>query len=223
MILRHTLPVINPQGTDKEMLDTLLAETFLFFRQEVDPSTGLTADKTKPGSASSIAAVGLSLSANIVAVERDLISKKEAVERTLRVLRFCIRLLRGRRRCTGYKGFYYHFLEMHTGRRACNSELSTVDTAILMAGILTAAAYFTSDNHDETEIRTLADALYRRVDWQWALNGRQLFATDGNLNRASCLFIGTTNIAKPISSTYSRSDRLRLPSIHKATTMDFHF
>jgi len=168
-----SLPIINPQGTDKEMLDTLLAQTFLFFRHEVDPATGLTADKTEPGSASSIAAVGLSLSAHVAAVERDLISKKEAIDRTLRVLRFLHSAPQGPESdATGYKGFYYHFLGMHTGRRACNCELSTVDTAILMAGILTAAAYFTSDTQDENEIRTLADALYRRVDWQWALNGQ---------------------------------------------------
>lgn len=167
------LPVTNPQGTDKEMLDTLLSETFLFFRHEVNPATGLTADRTEPNSPSSIAAVGLSLSAHIAAVERDLISRKEAVQRILQVLRFLYSSHQGPENdATGYKGFYYHFLEMQTGRRAWNCELSTVDTAILMAGILTVAAYFTSEAQDENEVRTLADALYRRVDWQWALNGR---------------------------------------------------
>src|SRR5260370_20648816 len=72
---------------------------------------------------------------------------------------------------TGYKGFYYHFLHMDTGRRAWESELSTVDSAILFAGMLTSAAYFNGDAREEREIRTLADALYRRADWQWALNG----------------------------------------------------
>jgi hypothetical protein len=72
-------PVVNPQGTDKEMLDLLLAETFLFFRDEANPQTGLTPDKTQPHSPSSIAAVGLSLSAHIVAAERGLLSRAAAV------------------------------------------------------------------------------------------------------------------------------------------------
>jgi hypothetical protein len=69
---------------------------------------------------------------------------------------------------TGFHGFYYHFLDMQTGRRARQCELSTVDSAFLLAGALTAGIYFDADTADETEIRTLGDALYRRADWQWA-------------------------------------------------------
>src|SRR5262249_52382609 len=72
---------------------------------------------------------------------------------------------------TGYKGFYYHFLDLKTGRRAWRCELSTVDTALLLAGVLTAAAYFQGSSSDEREIRTLAEAIFDRTDWQWALNG----------------------------------------------------
>src|SRR5580698_9075126 len=72
---------------------------------------------------------------------------------------------------TGYKGFYYHFLDMQTGRRAWQCELSTIDTAIFMAGVLTAANYFTRKEKKENEIRELAEILYRRIDWNWALNG----------------------------------------------------
>lgn len=166
------LPVVNPQGTDKEMLDSLLAATFLYFRDEVNPQTGLTADKTQPHSPSSIAAVGLGLSAQIVAVERALLSRADAVARTLKVLRFPKASHQGLEKdASGYKGFYYHFLDMYTGRRAWKCEPSTIDAAILLAGILTAAAYFDLDNGDEREIRELAETLYRRVDWQWALNG----------------------------------------------------
>jgi hypothetical protein len=71
---------------------------------------------------------------------------------------------------TGYKGFYYHFLDMKTGRRASRCELSTIDTALLIAGALSAASYFDGPG-DELEIRDLAEALYRRVDWVWALDG----------------------------------------------------
>jgi hypothetical protein len=91
----------------------------------------------------------------------------------LKVLRFLQSLHQGREPdASGYKGFFYHFIEMNTGKRAWNCELSTIDTAILMAGVLTAAAYYTGDREDELEIRQLADALYLRVDWQWALNGQ---------------------------------------------------
>ncbi len=72
---------------------------------------------------------------------------------------------------TGYRGFYYHFLDMHTGARTWQSELSTVDTALLIGGMLTVAAYFDADRPAEREIRELADQLYARVDWQWAQNG----------------------------------------------------
>ena len=155
------------------MLDLLLAETFLFFRDEVNPRTGLTPDKTQPHSPSSIAAVGLSLSAHIVAAERGLLSRAAAVVNTLKVLRFLQSLHQGPESdASGYKGFFYHFIDMKTGKRAWNCELSTIDTAILMAGILTAASYFIADSQDELEVRELADALYLRVDWQWALNGQ---------------------------------------------------
>ncbi|TIP97327.1 MAG: hypothetical protein E5X57_37430, partial [Mesorhizobium sp.] len=73
---------------------------------------------------------------------------------------------------TGHKGFYYHFLDMRTGLRAWRCELSVVDTALLMAGVLAAGAYFTGDTDDETEIRDLAEMLYRRVDWRWMQGSR---------------------------------------------------
>ena len=70
---------------------------------------------------------------------------------------------------TGYKGFYYHFLDMGTGKRVWQCELSLIDTALLIAGVLVAGCYF--DAEGEREIRETADALYRRVDWRWAQNG----------------------------------------------------
>lgn len=166
--------VANSQGSDEKMLKVLQAETFNYFLNEVNLQTGLIADKTQPGSPSSTAAVGLGLSSYIVAVERGLISRNEIVKRTLAVLRFLHSCKQGTEvDATGYKGFYYHFLDMSTGKRAWKSELSTIDTAILMAGILTIRQYLTNENKEEKEIRQLADELYLRVDWQWALNGGQ--------------------------------------------------
>ena len=170
-IANPALPNLNPQGTDSEMLDKLRRATFDFFRNEVNPRTGLIADKTQPGSPSSIAAVGMGLGVYIVAVERGWLSRREAVDRTLTLLRFFHSSHQGAEiDATGYEGFYYHFLDMQTGHRAWKCELSTIDTAILMAGILTAASYFTALSQEENEIRELAESLYRRVDWQWALN-----------------------------------------------------
>lgn len=161
----------NSEGTDSEMLDRLRRETFNYFLHERNPRNGLIADKSQPGSPSSIASVGLGLSAYIVAVERGLLSRAEAVGNTLSVLRFFHSSHQGPEpHATGYQGFYYHFLDMQTGRRAWQSELSTIDTAILMAGILTAASYFTDGGAEEREIRELAEILYRRVDWKWALD-----------------------------------------------------
>src|SRR5579863_545906 len=113
----------------------------------------------------------MGLSVYIVAAERGMLSRVDAVNRTLTLLRFLHSSHQGPEPdATGYKGFYYHFLDMETGRRAWLCELSTIDTAILMAGVLTAASYFIGNNDQESGIRELADMLYRRVDWQWALN-----------------------------------------------------
>jgi hypothetical protein len=172
MITTEDLPNSNPQGTDSGMLDNLRRVTFDYFRNEVNPRNGLIADKTQPGSPSSIAAVGMGLSVYIVAVERGLLSRAEAIERTRTLLRFFSSSPQGLEAdATGFKGFYYHFLDMQTGRRAWQCELSTIDTAIFIAGVLTAASYFTAKSEEEGEIRELAENLYRRVDWQWALNG----------------------------------------------------
>jgi len=166
-----SLEVSGSEGTDSEMLDLLRRQTFDFSRHEANPANGLLPDKTQPGSPSSIAAVGMGLSVYIVAVERELLSRADAIDRTLAILRFFHSSHQGPEPgATGYKGFYYHFIDMKTGRRAWRCELSTIDTAIFMAGVLSVATYFTGKSDGESEIRELADVLYRRVDWKWALD-----------------------------------------------------
>jgi len=152
-------------------LEHLQRGSFNYFLRETNPFNGLVLDKTAPNWPCSIAATGFALACYPVAVERGFMSHAAAVERTLTTLRFFWNSPQGLEPdATGYKGFYYHFLDMKTGRRAWQCELSTVDTAFLFAGMLTAAMYFNADTADEQEIRTLADALYRRADWQWAQN-----------------------------------------------------
>ena len=154
------------------MLDGLRREIVDYYRNEANPTTGLIADKTQPGSPSSIAAVGMGLSVFIVAVERGLMPREEAIERILKILKFFQCSAQGPEpEATGYKGFYYHFLDMQTGKRVWQCELSTVDTAILMAGALTAASYFSGSSEGEREIRQLTETLYCRIDWKWALDG----------------------------------------------------
>jgi hypothetical protein len=153
-------------------LEKLQRETFGYFLHETNPDNGLVIDKTEADWPASIAATGLALACYPVAVERGFMPRAAAVERTLTTLRFFWNSPHGPEAdATGYQGFYYHFLDMQTGRRAWQCELSTVDTAFLLAGALTAEIYFDADTADEHEIRMLADALYRRVDWQWAQDG----------------------------------------------------
>ena len=154
------------------MLDAIQRDAFSYFLHETNRTNGLVLDKTCPDWPASIAAVGLALTAYPVGVERGLVTRADAVERTLTTLRFFWQSRQGPEPdATGYKGFYYHFLEMQTGARAWQCELSTVDSALLMGGILAAAAYFDGNAPAEREIRDLADRLYARVDWRWALNG----------------------------------------------------
>jgi len=160
-------PKISP-----ESLDDLQRVTFNYFMHEANPANGLIIDKTRKGCPASIAAVGLALSAYPVGVERGFISRAAATQRTLATLRFFKNSEQSAEPdATGYKGFYYHFLKMQTGKRAWKCELSTIDTTFLLMGMLTAAAYFTGPSVEDCEIRALADELYRRVDWQWAQNG----------------------------------------------------
>lgn len=153
-------------------LDTLHQRTIQWFLDVTPKATGLTPDRWPAvWSPSSIAAVGFALTTYPIAVERKMISRAEAVERTLNTLRFFWRLPQSPDPVTtaGYKGFFYHFLKKDTGLREWNCELSTIDTGLLMAGVLCAQAYFDKPNTNEREIRALADSLYRRVDWKWAM------------------------------------------------------
>ncbi len=154
------------------MLDSIQRDAFSYFLHETNLANGLVLDKTCTHWPASIAAVGLALTAYPVGVERGLVRRAEAAERTVTTLRFFWRSPQGPEPdATGYKGFYYHFLDLQTGARAWQCELSTIDSALLVGGMLTAAAYFDGNTPAEREIRDLADRLYARVDWRWALNG----------------------------------------------------
>ncbi len=157
---------------DEALLDTLQWETFEYFLREVNPRNGLIADKTSSGWPASIAATGLALAAYPIGVERGFMTRAEAVAITRTTLQFLWESEQSTAAdATGYKGFYYHFLDMDTGKRVWQSELSTVDSAFLLAGALAAAMYFDRDDEDEQRLRALAEDLYRRADWTWAQHG----------------------------------------------------
>lgn len=159
-------------SSNEDLLDDLQQYAFGYFLKQTNPANGLVADKTRTDWPASIAATGFALAAYPVGVEHSYLTRAEAVERTLTTLRFFLNSPQGEEPgATGYRGFYYHFLEMETGRRAWNCELSTIDTTLLLAGALAGAMYFDGDGADERELRALADALYARADWRWAQDG----------------------------------------------------
>ena len=156
---------------DAARLVELQRRTFDYFLHERHPATGLVKDNTRPDAPTSIAAVGMALACYPVAVERGFVDRGTAAQHVRTVLRFLSDSDQtGRPRSTGYRGFYFHFLHTATGRRHRKCELSTIDSTILIAGALLAAQYFDADDTAEAEVRETADALYRRMDWHWALN-----------------------------------------------------
>jgi hypothetical protein len=174
---QSSLPGVAPDDQQKawDFLTGLQRDSFGYFLHEVSPVTGLVRDKTRPDWPASIAATGMALTAYPVGVERGWMTHPHALARTLKTLRFLHASTQGTgAQVTGYKGFYYHFLDMDSGRRAWNCELSNIDTALLMAGVLAAASYFSDDTEDEVQVRALADQLYRRVDWDWMRAGSDL-------------------------------------------------
>jgi hypothetical protein len=159
-------------SAEARLLHDLQRRAFAYFAHETSTSNGLVKDTNTEGAPSSIAAVGLALTSYPAAVERGFVSRDTAVARVLATLRFFWRSKQGPEPdATGYRGFYYHFLDMTTGARTWHSELSTVDSALLIAGMLVAGAYFDGVGEAEREIRQLSERLYARVDWQWALDG----------------------------------------------------
>ena len=132
-----------------QKLDVLQHLTLDYFLKETNPKNGLVPDSTREGAACSITPTGFALAAYVVGTERGFISREDAIKRTLTTLRFFWNSEQSKEAdATGYKGFYYHFLDMKTGRRAGKSELSTIDSTYLLAGALTAAEYFKGDAED---------------------------------------------------------------------------
>ena len=206
-------PTVNPDDT--KFLEDCAHRSFGYFWDHWNPRTGLVQDRAGvDGSASgsnvaSIAATGFGLSAMCIAAIRDWVPKEQARQHVLATLRF----LWGH--AFHDHGWYLHFMDASTGEPRLNSEVSSIDTALLLAGVLTAQGYFLNDR----EIRTLADQIFQRVDFAWMLNGSDRILSHGlkpgsgfldarweTYSEASILYllgIGSPRHSIPVDSWYA--------------------
>lgn len=163
-----------PIGAEKPpfSLDEIQKRHFLFFWELAHKTNFQVPDRYPTDDFSSIAATGFGLSAYLVGVERGWITREQAIERVLKTLEFLKNLPQGPEASgvSGYRGWFYHFLNTQDARRFKTVELSSIDTGLLMAGILSCMTYFDRNNPNEENIRKTADFLFRRVEFDWFLN-----------------------------------------------------
>ena len=171
-------PAITTRMALPALFDDIERRTFDFFWATANPVNGMVPDRYPSLSPASIAAIGFGLTAYVIGTDRGFITRAQARERTLATVSFFRNAPQGPqpRGMTGHHGFFYHFLDMKTGTRSGRSEVSTVDTALLIGGMLHAQAYFNGAHPDEVEIRNAVDAIYFRIDWKWAQVRGQLIS-----------------------------------------------
>lgn len=158
----------NPASDDIKLLDSIQHRSFLYFQDEINPQNGLVKDRSASWAPASIAAIGFALPSYAVGIERGWITREKAAQITLNTLKFLLNSNQSTdTNATGYKGFYYHFLRMNSGTREWNCELSTVDTGLLMMGIIFVRNYYYQVNDIENEIRSIAAKLLKRLDWDF--------------------------------------------------------
>ena len=163
-----------PFASDSAFLDYLQRASIDYFWYEANPVNGLIRDRSQRGSPASIAAVGFGLSAIHTGVDRGWITRTAARDRVHATLRTFWEGPQGTAASgtIGYRGFFYHFLDMASATRmtSWDPELSSIDTGLLLAGILDARQYFDGSDPTETRIRELADSIYARMEWDWMRN-----------------------------------------------------
>jgi hypothetical protein len=164
--------------TDDAFLDDLSRRAFMFFWEQADPRTGIIRDRARTDGSppderarniGSIASVGFGLTGMCIAAEREWLPRARILDRTRATLRFFAAQMEQEH------GWFYHFVNLRSGAREWNSELSSIDTALLLAGVLTARRCFT----DDASIVRYADSLYRRVDFRWMLAGHPTLLAHG--------------------------------------------
>jgi hypothetical protein len=156
----------------KSFLDTLQYRTFKYFLDEINPENGLVKDRSTATSPATIAAVGFAVPVWAIGAEKGWITREYAARLTLSMLNFFSGSDQSDDKfATGRIGFYYHFLDMKTGKRFWNCELSSIDSGLLFCGMIFARNYFINSNVVENQIRNLAKKLLDRADWkQWVMS-----------------------------------------------------
>ncbi len=162
LVLGYACP-LEASTPDERFLDRLEYDSILYFAQQANPANGLIKDSSRPGAPCSVAAVGFGLAAICVGESRGWIDREKAYERILTTLKTFRDVV------PNEHGFLYHFLDMRTGSRTWNSEVSSIDTALFIAGALYAGEHFKG-----TEAQLIARQIYERVDWPWMLNGKSV-------------------------------------------------
>jgi hypothetical protein len=172
--------VAHEFANDDEFLDYAQRIHFGYFWYGANPANGLIPDRIPSASPCSIAAVGFGLTAIGIGIDHGWISRTQGLERVRTTLRTFQDGPQGASGSgmIGYKGWFYHFLDMKTAVRYApfNSELSSIDTALLLGGVLDAKQYFDRDTGGEKEIRSLADTIFDRVDWNWMARGSNVLS-----------------------------------------------
>jgi len=174
------IPVAELSAEDRAFIEDLEKKTFQFFWEHSDPTTGLTLDRAKTDGTppqlgedhyrvASIASTGFALSGLCVAADRGWIADLKARERARNTLEFFAH------RAVHKNGWFYHWMDAVTGERRWNSEISSIDTALLLGGVLTVKNCFARD----PQIGKLSDEIYRRVDFKWMLNGDPYLLSHG--------------------------------------------
>src|SRR5262245_17964661 len=165
-----SVPRSTLSAADEALLEDLSKRSFMFFWEQADPATGIVRDRSRtdgspvPTNArdvGSIASVGFGLSGLCIAAERGWVPRQAAVDRARTTLRFFAGKMEHQR------GWFFHFVNLRTGAREWSSELSSIDSALLLAGVLTVRQCFAHDG----DVRQLGEAIYRRVDFNWMLAG----------------------------------------------------
>ena len=155
---------------DETMLDSIQKKTFLFFMGEHHPDWGIVKDRTASWAPASIASTGFGLPAFAIGAERGWITREEAAQITLNTVNFLVSSKQSPDTlASGYRGFFYHFLRMDTGLREWRCELSSVDTGLLMMGILFARNYYDRENETEEQIRSQAAKLLGNIEWDFMM------------------------------------------------------
>ncbi len=155
---------------DEAMLDSIQKKTFLFFMGEHHPEWGIVRDRTASWAPASIASTGFGIPSFAIGAERGWITRDEAAQITLNMMNFFVNSLQSPDTlASGYKGFYYHFLRMDTGLREWRCELSSVDTGLLMMGILFARNYYDRENETESQIRSQGSRMLGNIEWDFMM------------------------------------------------------